>query len=246
VVGLFSFVFRTDDRISNGWISHSESVHRHSSKKTWFGDDGDRRSWCASRIETPSGDVLALFVILFLVPLMFFHLQELKRKTDFENNIVSFLDSIVIRLRSGHSLKDSVQELGQVYRGPSRFYFQEIASLLNFSSLPRKGSKDDLFEETLRELVDIHKTTHKSVDKIKAFRRKIKTEQDFRRKSRQVTVQVRAQSAILGILFLGLLTYSIASYDFVVIQKMVFVSTGLFVLGLFLNLKIAKRFRWKV
>jgi Flp pilus assembly protein TadB len=193
----------------------------------------------------PIAHWIVLFA-LFLTPGMLFQLQEMRRRDDFERKIVSFLDSLVVRLRSGQSLKESVQELGRNCSGPSRFYFQEISSLLHFSAVDRKNSKDRLFEETLGELLDVHKTTHRSVEKLKAFRRKIKTEQEFRQKSRQVTLQVKAQASVLGILFTALVFYTLHTYALVDVQKVLCISVGLFVFGVFVCFQILRRFKWTV
>jgi Flp pilus assembly protein TadB len=187
-----------------------------------------------------------VLLAVFLLPGVLFQLQELRRKVDFERNILSFLDSLIVRLRAGQSLKVSVQELGQNFKGPSRFYFQEIGSLLSFSAAERKPSKDRLFDETARELIDVHKTTHRSVEKLKAFRRKVKTEQEFRQKSRQMTLQVKAQSFILSLLFVTLVLYTMFSYDFIEIQKVLCVSLGLFGFGLVVSFRVLGRFKWTV
>lgn len=187
-----------------------------------------------------------LDVVLFLIPLMAFHLQEHLRRIDFRRNIVPILDSLIVQMRSGRTLRDSVQEIGHQHHGASAYYLGEVQSLLDFQVHHRQKSLDTFFEEILAELVEIHNSTHKSVDKMKALRRKLKTEQDFRQKSSQVTLQIRAQAFILTIVFVALMIFSLASYDFAANRKFYLLSSLLFLAGIYLNFQIPRRFRWKV
>ncbi len=189
---------------------------------------------------------IVVLMLLWFLPAIALAAQERRRRFDFEKNILSYLDSILISLQVGRSFREAVSDLVASQVGPGRFYLHELNSLLQFSNNERAKSKSTLFEEVLHEFLSFNRSSHRVYDQVKALRRKIGTCQAFQKKSGQVTLQVRAQSLILVILFLALFFYTLLSFDFHKTQKILAVAAVMFIVGTWANFKIPRRFKWKV
>lgn len=183
---------------------------------------------------------------VFSAPFLIFQGQEYQRRQNFQKNIINYLDSLIIRIRSGVSLKQAIQELGKLQKGSSRFYFNEIASAMEFRLETGHSIKDPLFLEVLLELQQVCCNSYKSVERLRGFRRKIKMRQDFRQKSRQAALQVRAQASILILIYLALLVFVLSSNDFPSVRRTIFVSLCLFIFGLLVSYRVSRGFKWKI
>ena len=188
---------------------------------------------------------LALDFFLLILPATAFLVQERLRRIDFEKNLVNYLDVVLISLQMGRSFRESVSDLAVSQKGAGRFYLHELYSLLQFSNNDRLPIKNAVFDEVLREFLEINKSQQRVFEQVRAFRRKISTLRAFRQKSGRVTVQVRAQSSILSALYLCLILYTLLEHDMSSIKKTLAVSIGLYVFGTFISLRIPRRFKWK-
>lgn len=180
-----------------------------------------------------------------LLPMFTYIFQNLSRMAQFRCQLVPLFDHLILQMRSGRTLKDSLVASTEGF-SQIQYYIFEILSLLQYETSSASPIHDKLFIRVTNELLEIHKTSFKSTERLKAFRNKLKTEQDFRQKSAQVTLQIRLQAVVLSVLYVGLLFYVLWSYRWSEVQFLVFLSLLLFLSGLILLLSIPKGFRWKV
>lgn len=192
-----------------------------------------------------AGLSLLVLAVAWFLPAVALLIQEIVRRSDFERNILPYLDSILISLQMGRSFREALSELCRGQSGPGQFYLQELNSLLQFSNFERKKSKSALFEEVLIEFLALNRSSHKVYDQVKALRRKISTRQNFQKKAKQVTAQVRAQALILLFLYIALFAYTLCTHSFYKTQKILFVSMALFILGAWINYRVPRGFKWK-
>lgn len=187
-----------------------------------------------------------IYFAIFMVPFLVLCIQEQTRKKIFQRNLISILDNLIIQIRTGKSLRDAVLETAAQLKDPLRYYLHEMSSAMEFSSNLESKIKDPLFSETLSELVHIHRAAHKQIDRIKTFRRKVKIEEDFRRKSGQVSMQTRAQALVLGIIFCGLLLFTLTVHGFAGNESIISSALALYFIGLILLFRIGRGYKWKV
>jgi len=71
-------------------------------------------------------------------------------------------------------------------------------------------------------------------------------EHDFRRRSGEAAVQIRIQSMITGILYVGLLLFVIISNALQGLYLLILVSLLLFAAGVFWILSVGRSYKWKL
>jgi len=81
---------------------------------------------------------------------------------------------------------------------------------------------------------------------VKALRRQLKLMEDFRRRSGQVTEQMKMQALIVTALYLGLLFFVIKQFGFKNHQSLILISGFIFLIGLLWIFLIGRRMKWKV
>lgn len=184
-------------------------------------------------------------VAMMFLPLLVYVYQDWTRKMLFRSHVVPMLDILVLQMRSGRTLRES---LGQCSANlvSIQLFIKELNSLLQFETGSAVASRDLFFSRVANELLEIHRTPIKSIERLRALRSRLKTEQDFRQRSKQMTTQVRLQAAVLLMLYLGLLSYLVWSYPWAQIERSIFASSFLFLAGLAVLLTIPRSFRWKI
>jgi hypothetical protein len=107
---------------------------------------------------------------------------------------------------------------------------------------------EDLGSETLKRIFEdlfrIERSQSKCAEQLRALRKRVKTIENFRRKSGLVTMQIRMQAAISALLYLGLLIFMITQFGFFSNRGVILVSGSLFLSGLVTVFVIGRRFRW--
>jgi hypothetical protein len=84
------------------------------------------------------------------------------------------------------------------------------------------------------------------VDQLRALRKEIKMLEDFRRRSGQVTQQLKMQAIIVTALFSALLLFVIKQFGFQEHRNLIFCTSSTFILGLISIFWMGRRFKWKV
>ncbi len=186
------------------------------------------------------------YSIFILIPPLSLLVQEQIRKQIFKREIVNILDHLIILLKTGKSIREALLSCSQSYKESVKYYLMEVASAIQFEKKNVDEIKDKFFLEFLVEIVQISKSGHKQIDRLIAFRRKIKIQNDFRQKSRQVTLQIRTQAAILSLIYLILLFFTITQFGFGGFEKLYISSIAIYVIGSLIILTTNRGYRWKV
>lgn len=197
-------------------------------------------------ILSPWMTVPVLGILLFVPNLAALRLEwilNLILKRLFREKVIQFFDELVLQMMTGKSFRDSFLLL----TSNSRDFFQIKMREILHCPIDLKSHPDSLRSELLEmaELVQsVEKSPHKALDRIQNFRRQLKWKQSFRKKSRQATIQIRAQASILSCLYLLLLIYTIIVQETWSVPLHT-LSISLFLIGLSLLFILGRNPKWK-
>lgn len=164
---------------------------------------------------------------------------------EFKKQILPLVDQVLLGLQTGSSFRVS---LLQAIQGQSPWARQQHLEIYN--SVVMNGSESRLRSRFLLEVStefrEMDRAQNKVVDHVRAFRRQIKMEEDFRRRSGQVSQQIRLQAIIVTFLYVALLIYIISQFGFLAHLGLILFSSSLFALGLALIFMLGRRMKWKL
>jgi hypothetical protein len=186
------------------------------------------------------GVVLASLVFILVTIFVTTHFRERKFRQDF----VDFIDRVILQVRSGQSFRNSLEVSNTKTADSSRFKLEKIIEAVHFSQ--KVDTANDFVREIFEELSSVQRFPHKTLDRLCAYRRKIKIEDDFRRRSGRIVRQVRIQITFLLIMYAAVLFFVISRFGFLMNLKIILWSLGLFGLGIagFIYLGVNKQ--WKI
>lgn len=178
-------------------------------------------------------------ILLRLLPNFFSRYQEKL----IHAHTLRLLDHLILNVQSGQSLRASLMLLSRQEPSLLRISWQNLAHALaveNSSSSLKSATLKSLFDELSR----IEKSQAKCAEQLRSFRRNLKTLEDFRRRSGQVSLQIRMQAAISTLLFVGLLLFMITQFGFYQHQSLILAAGSLFFIGVVTVFVIGRRLQW--
>jgi Flp pilus assembly protein TadB len=185
--------------------------------------------------------ILALNALVLCVPKM----AEYLRRKEFRKNMIPAVDAVLLSVQSGSSYRDSLLELNK--KNPHfGFYIHEIISLVLLRQPLTLKTKDMMLIRFFHELNAASMSTHRVSDRIKSFRYVLKIEENFRQKSSMATLQARAQSLVVGILYFLALIFDFGTFSGNLDFKPIVLSVVLFILGVLWIWKLGRTHQWKV
>jgi Flp pilus assembly protein TadB len=182
---------------------------------------------------------VGFLILLKLLP--YFFSQFLEKQIC--KHSLRIIDQLVLRVQSGHSLRSSLNLLAA---GESSLLRIPLQNLLHAIAVENSvaGLQSPQLRILFEELSRIERSQTKCADQLKAYRRHLKTLEDFRRRSGQVSLQIRMQAVISAVLFAALLLFMITQFGFSAHRSLIFASTALFLTGLVTVFVIGKRAKW--
>lgn len=183
--------------------------------------------------------ILLISLKLFPEILRIFLIKELSRA------LIPLLDQVIMGLQTGNSfrvsLRAAIENQGGWKRNQLREVYESVVSTDRTSDL-----KSAVLKDFLLEMIEIDASQSRSVDQVRALRRQLKMQEDFRRRSGQVTQQIKMQAIIVTALFLALLTFIIGQFGYVAHRNLIFGSVSIFIVGLIWIFAIGRRMKWKI
>ena len=164
----------------------------------------------------------------------------------FRGEIIFLIDEIIILMRSGHSFRNSLEMYILAHQGFVKYQTQEILNIILAGSVPINLRSPRFIQEILKEFMLIDQNPHKAVDQLKQFRKKLKLEADFRRRSVIASMQTKIQSIVLSILYVSLMSFVIHQYGFQRNATLILISNVLFLIGMVWIFNTGRRIQWKV
>lgn len=193
-----------------------------------------------------SAVVLWLFFGILLISLKFFPqifriflLQRLSRA------VIPMLDHLILGIQAGKSFRQSLHMAIETQSGWQRNQLREIYNSI-VTSENFVATKSALIKDLRDELHDIDRSQSRTLDQAKALRRQYKVEENFRRRSGQVTQQIKMQAIIVTALYCALLAFVFVQFGFANHRFLILGSLFMFVLGLIIIFSVGRRIKWKV
>lgn len=185
--------------------------------------------------------LVLLSVFLLLLPYLI--RQTLEKRT--KDLMIPFIDEIVLNIQQGRSLRGSIE---QGLKKQNGFFRSQIHELYNSILFPASNTqfKSPFLKKICHELTQIDRSQSRCLEQIKMLRRQLRIQENFRRKSRQVSQQSRTQALILTVFQMLLTLFVISKFGWSENFELIITSTFLFLLGLILIFWIGRFSSWKV
>jgi len=182
------------------------------------------------------GAIFSIAVTIFVTK----HIRERRFRQDF----VDFTDRLILQVRSGHSFRNSLEVSNTKTPQSSRLKVEKIIEAVHFSQ--KIETSNTFVREIFEELSSVQLFPHKTLDRLCAFRRKMKIEDDFRRRSGRIVRQVRIQIIFLICMYVAVMSFVTLRFGFLENFKIILCSLALFTLGLLGFFYLGVKKQWKI
>jgi len=186
--------------------------------------------------------------VAFIVAIHFFtgNFVRARRESNFKTEFLDFLERVLLSVRAGKPFRLALSTSIEDIEPFTRLKFEKILEFVFFSPHSDLSETDSFTREVIRELIAIDRSTHRSLERLVAFRRGLRLEFEFRRKAGQCLTRIRWQSFILTGLYLALFIFMFANFKWQDIQAYALISVTFFVTGLAWILNAGRSVRWKI
>ena len=166
-------------------------------------------------------------LILFVV------LHNFVKEQTWKQNFPMILDQIIMKMRCGTSFSSSFK---YVCANSESFMQQKLNSVWDSVNFSQQNdfvllSSFDLYVVERFKLIQQH--PHNSQKRILLWRKELKLQNEFRRRSGQISYQIKIQSLIMCVLYIVLFLFSSYYFGWKEIKQLCFVSFSLFCIGVF-------------
>lgn|GEM_PF-1474625 len=182
-----------------------------------------------------------LWITLKFFPpiLRFFLLKRLR------SALIPLLDCVLLGVQTGKSFRSSLHAAIELQTGWVRHQLLELYESLQMSENVI-AMKSALLKDFQAEIIAIDRSSSRCAEQVRALRRELKMQEDFRRRSGQVTQQIKMQAIIVTALYGALLAFVIAHFGFEKHRSLVLTSFIMFAGGLVWIFLAGRRMKWKV
>ncbi len=188
--------------------------------------------------------LLLINILILLGVSVTIFVTRVRRERSFRQEFVEFLDRLILQVRSGKGFRQSFEISNSFTQLQSQKKIQKIFDSITYQALMTQNDKFVL--EIYHHLKEIDRSSQKSVDRLMSFRKKLKTEDDFRRRSGTLIRQIRIQVVFLSVFYLGLLVFLAQQFAISEYWKVYGLSLSLFLLGILSFFLLARRKTWKI
>jgi Flp pilus assembly protein TadB len=190
--------------------------------------------------------LIALNIAIFLSPWWVPFLIQKHRESSLKKQFIPIVDGLILSMKSGKGFRPAVMTCGERSALTIQHTLKEFLSAIQYQKEIQSLSKDPKIVFFFQELMQVDQSAHKPVEKLKALRRRLVIEKNFRQKSRQALLQVRFQSWIISAMYLLVLGYVQHDFGLRTHLKLVLGSGFLFCIGLFVVQKMGRNYKWKI
>jgi hypothetical protein len=169
-----------------------------------------------------------------------------RRSKIFRTRFIEVLSLIILKMKSGRSFRQSLIESSVETDTLMRAKLSEISSVVVFSQQKSRPSSEHFIVEVINEFAEADRQPHSAMKRLCVFRDKLKIEENFRRRSGQVLARTRAQSLIMGGLYLAVLTFMICKFGWKSNSDLMLASFAFFSAGALWIFASGRWLRWKV
>lgn len=190
--------------------------------------------------------VWLIIVVIFLSPFMLNRLMSRFLEGKVKKKLLSVLDYLIISMRSGISLRQSIKNCASDNSGYLRVLLSEFVLSIELRKNRINIAQNQQIHIFFNEIELIDQVAMRQIERLKSLKHRIYTEEKFRQKSRKATMQARAQAWIISIIFLLLVLFVSYEFGFYKNFKLIFWSSLIFTIGLFFVCNIGRNYQWKL
>jgi hypothetical protein len=155
------------------------------------------------------------------------------------------LDDLILGVQSGKSLSVALAETLHFRASWEQFFWNDLIEILN-KKMGIDQITSDRKREVFRQILSISASQTKLIDQLQSLRNYEKKKNEFRRRSGAATQQIRAQAAILTLIFVVSCTFLLSRNGVLNSWKLIFVCSCLFIVGTFVQWWLVKSQKWDV
>ena len=187
--------------------------------------------------------LLAVEILILGVPWV----VERYRRQEFEKNLLWGLDALLLSVRGGKSFHESLYDSYKKDKHSRQgFYFSEICRLIHSKQEKPPETPSLLIQGVFAELRSIGLSSHRVADRLKSYRHILALQFKIERRSKAATLQARAQSWVMVLLFSGGLVHILGNYNFDDVKMTLCLSVFFFVIGTIWVQRLGRNTKWKV
>lgn len=190
--------------------------------------------------------LLLVNIVIFLSPWWVPSLIERHRERLLKEQFIPIIDNLILSMKSGNGFRPAFKKCLERNTKPVRYALNEFLSALQYQKEIQSLSQDPKITFFFQEIAMVDQSVHKPVDRLKALKRRLTIEKNFRQKSRQALLQVRFQAWIMTAMFLLVLAYVQQDFGIKNHLGLVGFSTFFFVTGLVIIQRMGKNYKWKI
>lgn len=169
-----------------------------------------------------------------------------RRQEQFRTQLSGFIDRTALLVSTGIPFRQSLEQSAAQSAPSFRRQMIQVLEVVFFSEKRQEQSQTPGLHELVEEIRRIDRSGQKTLQNLRSFRRKLRIEDEFRKKSGIALARLRSQSALLGVFYFALGCYVIKSFGWKSSLFWLGISSFFFVTGLiWINLG-GRRHRWKV
>ncbi len=183
--------------------------------------------------------ILLITLKFFPLILRFFLMKKLR------SALIPLLDCVILGLQTGKSFRVALHAAIETQSGWIRHQLLEVFESLTMSENVI-AAKAALIKDFQQEILEIDRSPSRCLEQVRSLRRQYKMQEDFRRRSGQITQQIKMQAIIVTALFLALLIFVIAQFGFNQHRFLILLSSLIFFAGLIWVFFVGRRMKWKV
>ncbi|WP_413582961.1 hypothetical protein [Bdellovibrio sp. HCB288] len=189
---------------------------------------------------------LWLFFGILLISLKFFpEIFRIFLTQRLSMAVIPMLDNLILGLQAGKSFRQSLHVAIESQSGWQRNQLREIYNSVVTAEIVI-ATKSARIKDLQADLLEIDRSQTRVIDQAKALRRQYKVEENFRRRSGQVTQQIKMQAIIVTALYCALLAFVFVQFGFARHRFLILGSLFMFVFGLIIIFSVGRRMKWKV
>ncbi len=191
--------------------------------------------------------LLILLMLLSLCPMAWSEVRRMIFIENWRTNQVFFLDFMILHMKTGLTLKESAKKLWMSQKGTQKNVLRMLCEVLEIQNINREAvDLPQVIKSFFEEIKIVDRNPSKKLENIVKLRSHYRMMQDFRLKASAAVMQSRAQSIVVGVMFVGCMIYSVSSSpDFIKSQAFA-AALFLFAIGGYWLFKMGAKIKWKV
>lgn len=159
------------------------------------------------------------------------------------NHLQTLLDRLILSMKAGRPLKISLREAARELSPAAAAKVSEIADRFELA-----GKEDGLTAtavEILRGLRSASMGSAKTVERLESWRHSVRLREEFRRRSGQVTLQIRVQAGLSLALFLPVFFWNLVSGGSAALIRCAIASLLFLLAQIWIHVSF-RRFKWTI